>query len=629
MKGFVIGLVLGAVILAAGFLVPRYLPGKPDPQSLDALKAAELAKRELHAYDAGLPVAALHAPVSELEKADFDQLAERSADALTALSSEFSRDVRQAQSLDRKNKMPAGKLRALPGGAAGLRSGVKGFARLLRENEQLLADAAKNARAAGSKGRGVVGVNEVSGIVGLARAARYAEVARHIRTQIEQRLGQCFAVALNWAACRGDRDHYAGLDVSKTRADLEADLEEITKLAEQAGKQRDALARQIADAQDELKTVRADIQKTRAARLALEESGFEAGNDASFNAYRTQYLDLSKRLVALQDREMLLTYGGIEGGTFAGDDYLHSPIEGGQPVLGLEELARRHERARVSAERYAAARTELEQQIGQIDRFATQTQMRAKDYAGQLKELAAQGGQIIGQLDALARQAVEAEDKALAAAREAATAFAAAKMAADRWKSDARSVQSKYDAQRQNERLKRIAADERLAAFAAAGEAQAKTLAGRILTERALRLRAELTTFQQVAELMPPLAPDAAARQQAYQVAVDSAVKSLNEAREVYQRLAQKGGATAWVYQASLALVSHILWQVDIANAPRHRSELIAQLGETLKGRMQWPHLHKEAELFTVLTGGAAPTAPAEDQKPAEDDAENATPENG
>ncbi len=635
MKGFVIGLVLGAVILAAVFFVPRYLPGKPDRQSIEALKAAELAKRELHAYDPELSAAAQHVPVSELEKADLDQLAERSGDALTALQAEMSKTVRQAQSLDRKYKMPAGKLRALPGGAAGLRSGIKAFSELLRENDKLLADAEKNARSAASKGRGVVGVNEASGMVNLARAERYAEVARHIRTEIEERLGRCFSVAMEWAACRADRDHYAGLDVSKTREQLEADLEEVTTLARQAGDRQKTLAGQIAEARTRLKTVREDIQKTRTARMTLAEAGFQAGNDASFDAYRRKYLELSKRLVTLQTQEMLLAYGGIEGGEFAGDDYLHAPIEGGHPVVGIDELGRRLERVKISAERYAKARTELEQEIQRITRFGQEAQKQREAFAGRLDELAAQVKQLTSEIDALAKQAVEVEDKALRAAREAATAARAAKSAVDRWKSEASSTQSKFDSQRQNERLTRIARDERLAAFAAASEAQAKMLAGRVLVGRALRVQAEVTTLGQAAALMPSLSVDLAARRQSYQAAVDAAVKSLTEARDTYQRLVQKGGATRWAYQASLALVSHLLWQVDTANAAKHRSDLIAQLGETVKGRTQWPHLQEEVELYSVLTGGKPPTPgpgaePGDDtQKPAEESNPSATPGNG
>ena len=56
MKPFVIGLVLAAVVLAAGLLTPTLLPPATDPNTLKALEDAELARRQLHAHEARLPV---------------------------------------------------------------------------------------------------------------------------------------------------------------------------------------------------------------------------------------------------------------------------------------------------------------------------------------------------------------------------------------------------------------------------------------------------------------------------------------------------------------------------------------------------------------------------------------------
>ena len=127
MKPIAIGIVLAIVILALGFLVPAILPPTVSPTTVNALKEAELARRQLHAYDASLPLVGARADVEQLKEADFDLLVERSQEEFDTLKSEFNKRVSQAKSADRENNVPESGLRAASMGPAGVRSSVSGF----------------------------------------------------------------------------------------------------------------------------------------------------------------------------------------------------------------------------------------------------------------------------------------------------------------------------------------------------------------------------------------------------------------------------------------------------------------------------------------------------------------------
>jgi hypothetical protein len=604
LKPFATGLVLAVVILAVGFLTPALLPPATSPNTLKALEDAELARRQLDAYQATLPLVAAHSDLEQLKEADFDKLVERSQQALTELSQEFSKRVGEATTHDRRSGMPKSDLRAFAASGSGVRSEVSTFETSLRDNRKLLDDALRSARSASQADRNTLGVGQVAGTVKLVEAAKLLAEARRLRSQLMKDQARALAVAGEWAAVRAERDYSAGLEVTSIRGGLDADLEEIEAALTQSQAEVDELRRAVADREQALARVRADLERARTERLSMEEMGFTVGDDASFEAYRERYLAVAQRLRELQDQEQLLAFGGIRGGRVVGDDLLKGEIEGGEAVVGLNELQRGLAVATDKLERYTGGRQSLKNEISLVGAVGDEAQMGEKQCAARLETLRAELDHVRDEMAALAQQAFEGEDAALGAAREAATTFKGAKSVVDRWISDARSLQQQKDPQRANERLKLIVGDGFAADFATSAEAQANTLVGRIQTERALGLRGYLDTLTRIGELTGS-GFEPGALQEQLNTARDGAVGALSEARDAYERMAQKPTSTSWVHRASLALVYHLLWQIDEFNAEQHRSNLIDQLGEVVANRFQYPDLQQEVKLWTVLTGRA------------------------
>ncbi len=618
MKPLVIGVVLAIAILALGFLVPAILPATVSSTTVQALQEAELARRQLHAYDASLPLAAARANVAELKEADFGRLVERSQEEFDTLGSEFSQLVNRIKSADRQNRMPESSVRALVPSPSNVQARVSELERFVRDNEQLLTGAARSSRSATQTDRDALGVGQVAGMVKLAEAGRLLAEARELRARLTAEQARLLAVATAGAEARSERDRHAGLNVAEIRGVLDGHLDTITAALAESQAEVDRLSAEVAEREQTLAGLRGQLEETRTRRLTLEEMGFTVGDDASFEAYRAEYLRLSKTLRELEEREQLLAFGGIEGGRVAGDDLLKGTIEGGVTVVGLNELKRNLALVEDKLTRYTRARQALEDQKSLVTTMGGEALTWEGQYADRLETLAAEVQQIRASMDELARQAFEKETAALAAAGDAATAFESAKSAADRWTGEATSLQREKDLQRRNERLKLIAGDNFAAEAAASADAQAKTLVGRIYTERALGLADYLDTLARASELMPGSEVDTVKKlQEQFTEARDEAVSILNEAREAYERLAQKQSSTSWVHQASLATVYHLLWLIDEFNAAQHRSNLLDQLGKVVEDRQQSPHLQQQVALYALVTGGTA--APQSDQPESEE----------
>ena len=618
MKPLVIGVVLAIAILALGFLVPAILPATVSSTTVQALQEAELARRQLHAYDASLPLAAARANVAELKEADFGRLVERSQEEFDTLGSEFSQLVNRVKSADRQNRMPESPVRALVPNPSNVQARVSELERSVRDNEQLLTGAARSSRSATQTDRDALGVGQVAGMVKLAEAGRLLAEARELRARLTAEQARLLAVATAGAEAQSERDRHAGLNVAEIRGVLDGHLDTITAALAESQAEVDRLSAEVAEREQTLAGLRGQLEETRTQRLTLEEMGFTVGDDASFEAYRAEYLRLSNTLRELEEREQLLAFGGIEGGRVAGDDLLKGTIEGGVTVVGLNELKRNLALVEDKLTRYTRARQALEDQKNLVTTMGGEARTWEAQYAARLETEATEVQQIRASMDELARQAFEQETAALAAAGNAATAFKSAKSAADRWTGEATSLQREKDLQRRNERLKLIAGDNFAAEAAASADAQAKTLVGRIYTERALGLADYLDTLARANELMPGSELDTVKKlQEQFTEAHDQAISILNEAREAYERLAQKQSSTSWVHQASLATVYHLLWLIDEFNAAQHRSNLLDQLGKVVEDRQQSPHLQQQVALYALVTGGAA--APQSDQPESEE----------
>jgi chromosome segregation ATPase len=604
LKPLYIGFLLAIVMLAAGFLLPVLLPRSTTPTTVQALQEAELARRQLHSYDAMLPLAGMSADVTELKEADFERLLERARTQFDALTSEFNKQVSQAKSADRGNRMPETDLRAASMTPSGVRSSVGGLETSLSQNQRLLSEAAKNTRAALQTDRNALGVGQVGGAVKLVEAQQLLDEARQLRAQLTSEQSRLLAVAARGAEVRGERDRRVGLAVVEIQNILDGDLEEIEAALDDAQAEVDRLSAEVAEREQALAAVRSQLEEARRQRLDLEEAGFAVGDDASFEAYRTEYLRLSEMLRQHEARGQLLAYGGVEGGRVVGDDLMTGEIEGGETIVGLNELKRNLTLAEDKLTRYTQARQALEDRKGLVTTMGAEARAWESQYTTRLDALVAEVQQIRAAMEGLAQQAFEKEESARAAARDAAAAFGSAKAAASRWTGDASALQRERDPQRLNERLKRIASDKLAGEAAESGEAQAKMLEGRILTERALGLGDYLDALARANELLPTGELDLTALQESFTQARDQAISTLSDARAGYERLAQSQSNTSWVHQASLATVYHLLWLIDDFNAAQHRSNLLDQLGRVIENRRQSPYLQQQVALHALLTAG-------------------------
>lgn len=617
MRPYVIGLAFAVVILAGGLLLPAFLPSAPRPKTVTALQQAELARRLLHAHQPSLPLVEKRSALEQLKEADLAALVERAGETLAERSREFQQLVRQAQAIDRESGMPVAELQPISASAAGVRAALTNFERFVRDSRQWLEQAVRAAQEGLRADREALGVGQIAGMVKLAAAADLLAEARQLRVELLTAQTGAFAVAADWAAVRTARDHYAGLEPARVRSQLSEDLAEIEQALAAARSEVAELTRTVSERKRTLERLRTELHTLRDERLSLQEQGFVVGDDASFETYRARYLELGQRLLELEREEQLLSLGGLRGGKLIGDDLLSGRIEGGQSVLGLAELEHRLAVATDKQQRYERARQAIIDQIKLADAVGSEAQKRLEEYTARLKALQADLEQRIAALAELAERAYAQEDAALQAARDAASAFAGAARAAQNWISAAERLQREKDPQRANERLRLIGGDEYAVAFARAGEAWAKTLIGRIHTERALGLAGYLDTLDRIEKLVPGRSFDVSSLQEALDTAREEALRVLGEARELYERLARENERKpiGVYYRSSLATVYHLLAQVDQYNAERHRSALIAELAKAVEGAERSPWLGEQVALYRVLTGGAEAAPPPQEQE--------------
>ena len=600
MKATIIGFMLAAILLAAAFVAPTFFPASVSPTAMDALKQAELARRQLHAYDAQLPLAAARGELERLKDADFGALADASSEEIEAMKSEFNRIVRSAQALDRESGLAASNIRPLsinPGS-------VSAFEKAVRDNHKQLSDAARNARQAAQAGRDSASNGQVAGAIKLIEAGDLLTESQLLRTRAVVETAHLQDVATAWAQARAENDHYAGLDVADIDDALTEEIEDLAARLEEAAGALETCRISLDERRKVVERTQARMKEKQDQLLQLSEAGFIHGDDASFQTYRGKYLSLSDALGELQARAHLLTYGGIEGGEEAGDGGEPDDQKGGRVVVGLNKLT--HDAAMLEERiaRLEKARSAVANKQAAVAKIGKEAGTRQDYFVDRLASLETDLNKTRDGLMVLLGQASEKEEAALQAARAAASAFKSAKSAADQWKNAASSLQRDKDPQRLNERLKMIAADTVTASSAASGEAQAILTTGRILAERALASTACLDALERAAELAPTFEFDAETLRENADQARDEAAETLTRARDAYEKLAQKQSGASWVHQSSLATVHHLLWRIDEFNADQHRGNLIDQLGQVVRGREQYPYLGQQATLYSSLTGG-------------------------
>ncbi|MFH1746955.1 MAG: hypothetical protein ABIG44_07915, partial [Planctomycetota bacterium] len=480
----IVGVLIMAVVVAAGVMAP-HLRSASSKAAEESQKQAALARRLLHRYDNQADRLAELTDLAGLKAADLDALGEQISAQLQQVNQEYRGNLSQLRGQAEQDQMPAVGVEVLPPGAAGLQRALSHYEAALAENAKLLGDALKESKAAASgPGGSTLGVPQIAGAAEYTRASSLFIMAQAARVQQRRLQARLLLLATRWKIHQTFQDYLHGLDVKDILMVLRGDLSEVQDMNAEGRQQVETLSAQVAERQAELQAAEQALTATRDELLVLEHIGFEAGRDDSFNAYRAQFVSISKHLRELEEQEQLLRYGGRQAPTFGGDDYETAEITGGEVVIGLEELERRLSKAEERASRLEKAVEALEQHVSFVEQAGRDAKQGEDRYTDLLTELDAKQEDIRPLLMEAVKEAMALEAQALDAARSAANAFGRSQQAADAWSRSASEEQSTKDTERTNPRLRMMVSDPTIGLIGDSAKAAALALSARIQTEQ-------------------------------------------------------------------------------------------------------------------------------------------------
>ena len=470
-------------------------------------------------------------------------------------------------------------------------SAMEGKQAAFSDNAQRLSRAAQ---VAGSvRTSNVLGAAQVSGMVEYTRAAELFAEAQGLR--LEQRLlqGKLLRLGAQWVSYRAKQDYLVGLDVRDILTKLRNDLAQVREDGEKAAAETESLRTQVSEREAELASTTAELEKTRSELLSVEQAGFTAGDDASFDAYRERFTTLAERIRLLGEKEQLLSFGGMQNAEWSSDELDKATLSGGEEVVGLDELKRRLERSEENARRWAQAAEALTEHIGFIEQAGRTAKQGEDRYAELQNELDAKQKEILPDtLIGLAKQAAQKETEALRAARDAVGAFGSAQQAADQWVRDAREVQSDKDSERKNERLKMMVGDSTMPQVGDSAKATALLLSAHIHAQRIEADQSLIDDLKRFVEMRPGSTVDTAVFEEEINTSRDEAVRALEQAEKIYERLEKAAPAnTKWVPQAGLATVYHLAARINTLESAALLAKAFQAADAAVKDREQSPYL--------------------------------------
>ncbi len=564
---YVVGVVLAVIILAAGVFAPQL-------RSSDAKTAAR---------------AVAEATTAQHKLAQVDT-------TLTRLRRHLDED-------------------RLKEGPAEVRSVAADLFKTMQDHEALLGTAIREAAAAVGIDATALGVAQVQGMAQYVQATALYTDAVAVRTQQVRAAARLLGLADDWLRARGFLDHYRGLDVAPVLARLKADVEELAALRTQAQDDLAALTARTRAAEQQLAEAERALADARAELLQVEEQGFRAGDDASFEAYRQRYLALTARLSELQQAEQELRYGGLRGATFTGDDLATAELAGGETVVGVEELQRKLATAEERARRLEGAHLSLEDRMKTVTEMGRQAQAEAERYQKRVDELAAEQKTAAEAVIALAKQAEELAGRALQSAEAAARSYRQSHTAVEAFIRAARTAKSERDPEGRNARLKAITQAPYLAQYAQSAEAAALVLAARIQAQRVDACQQIMADMRLLAEMNSAFARafDPAPLMTIVETARPAGLDALEKARGIYEKLSTDPAATAWVSQAALAAAYHLTARLDPANASTHLSKTAELIQKAVDKRELSPYVQPLVPFRDHIGLTATPAKPAGD----------------
>ncbi|MBL8877939.1 MAG: hypothetical protein JNG88_02375 [Phycisphaerales bacterium] len=600
-RSALLGLIILGGVAAAALFVPSLFP-TPATANSPAARDAELARRQLHRYSPELPHLADLVSEEQLKQADLQALIEKYQETFAQAQQQMREAQQAAKSRDQKAGITDSKYDVPNSTGAAMKSAVDGFGKLVQLNEKLYKDAMSLAKNA-AQNKQVVGASNVLGIAEYTHAVQAQLKADDLRTQLDRQYSDVLAAASDWAVTNALAERYAvESDVSKTVEALKADIANVTaQHAETAAKVAE-LSKLTADREQQLTGLRGDLAKSREALAKIEQAGFKPGDDASFAAYRDQYLKETENARALQEQEQTLSEGGQSGAALDEDAMIEGELVGGDAVIGLSELSRRLEIAKEREARLAKSKESLSAHAAFVEQAGGGAKKLNQDIAAQASKLRGDLDAKLKKLDEIVEAASGAAEEAAKAADAAGRAFRDGQSAVDNMIGDARRTQQELDPNRQNERLKRVLDDQFLPQIAASAEAAAKLLAARIHLQRYSAAQRHEAYAAQLEQIGVKVAIDKEKQTAQLEGSRDAAAKALDEATAGFERVSKGPGSVAWIPQSSMAIAHYLRAQLDPSQAAAHRARALEDLTKVLEKREQAAALAAQVRLRDHIT---------------------------
>lgn len=591
-----------AVVIAAVAIVSPALRSSTKKTAEKAQDRSALAERKLARYSLTMPRLDAIAGTAGMKQNEADlQAAVAAATAdpnaiLPRAGREYAELVRRAQKAAQDSGLPAPKLAPLATDAAGVQRALAEFQTMLQANNALLKAAVADAQAAVQLDASALGVPQALGMAEYVRAASLLAEAEELRLRQADAQGRLLDAASQWKVARGYLDHYRGLQVAPTVAELRTDLDEIGTLRETATATLTTLTAQVAEREKALAQAERALTEANEKLRALEDTGFTAGDDASFAAYRQQYLALSEQVRASQQQVQELRYGTRRGMEPTDEEMVAGEVQGGEVVAGLEELQRRLAGAQERAKRLERATTELNEHMDYVTQLGKGAEGETTRFEQRLTELDAAQKALVTEVQTLATSAAGKETEAYQAADAAVRAFGQAQRAAEAWLRAARDLQRDHDPNRKNDRLRVVLQDPYLEQVPRSAEAAARVLTARICAQTSDCTQALAGDMQIFAAANPDFDLhefDLAKFQAEGDKARTDGLATLGQAVTLYTTVSEKlaNQPTKWVPLAGLAGAHSLLARLDPAQAAVHMSKALELIQQAVEKREQSPYL--------------------------------------
>lgn len=609
------GAILAFVLLGASFLAPRFFHTSSAAIHPAAQRRAEEAQRQLASYNEGVPRLLARQDVEALKNADAEKLLARVDKDVEEQAALISQTIERARQTDRASGL-SGSIPNPARGADLIRKGVADLQKLGNANDSNLKAAMKAANDAVNESRTSLGVGQVLGMVKAVEAGAQLAEARRIRTRLNDERVEAVAAATEWAIAKTNLDHYSGLTSKSADEALREDMSEFEKLLTEGQSALDELNRTLADRKAALEATKTALAAARAELVRIEQTGFQPGNDSSYQSMKSSLESVSKRLSELQEQEQLLTNGGLKGAQFSDEEFATSKIEGGEDTLGILELERRHQVAADRVSRLTRGKDAIAKQLENVGAYGKSAADEAKRLSAVLNQKQADFNKIIGRMAELNNEAAAKEDSALAAASAAVAAYGTSRTATQTFLSEI-SEQKSLDTDGRNERLRMISADQNLKRMAEYADAEANALLGRIYAERVLALEAYLDTLDRLTKVIKGSTYDPTANKEMLATARQEAISALDKAKTAYSGFS--GDArTGWMSQIALASVDLTAAAIDKEKSAQLRADAAENIRKaTEKAGKSWLfNAH-----YQMLKDSIAPGGPASAEAKPESDA--------